>query len=291
MLLVFATAWALCAARPLGAVSSVWTAQLSSSSVPELVSRLGALGVSYIELRQGSLPGFEDPTSHLPDAAALATLARRFPTIVFSYACSLPFLSAPAAAANSTLFTSALATSVALAQAGNGFPVLRIVDVTTGNKNYNASVAGEVVAALGAMANAAAKHSIQLAVENAMLEWAVFFPLLFNASGAPALVFDPCNLAWVSDGASGAQTALRAALSQIDSDNTVLLHAKQVVASGTPVLPEVGAGALDWAALASAFNSRAPSLPLLLEVAPSAALWDCLDRSVAFLAANGFQFE
>lgn len=176
---------------------------------------------------------------------------------MFSYACSLPFLSVPRDAANSSLFGSALATSVALAREGNGVPLLH---VTTGNKNYNASLAGDIEAALCDMARIAARSSIEFAVENAMLKWSSFWQLLRNATlfvpPTPLLVFEACNLAWVSDGADGPKAALMAAGLQIGENTTVLLHAKQVAAPGGPILSAVGPGVMDWSALSGCRKCR-----------------------------------
>jgi hypothetical protein len=194
-------------ARPLGVVSSVWSALLGTKnySVPVLVELLAQTGVSYIELRQGSLPGYED-AQLFPNASALFELVTQFPKLRFSYAFSLPFLSFPDEQDtwNSTLFVSALAAAVDMARNENGVRFVRVVDVKTNNKNFNASLNADIKDILGKMSFFAAKSKLNVGVENAALQWATFWELLFCASPAnqptPSLVFDPCNIAWVSDG-------------------------------------------------------------------------------------------
>jgi hypothetical protein len=154
-------------ARPLGVVSSVWTALLPTTSVHDAVSSLASLGISYIELRQGTLPGYEDPSTHAPDAAALGALIEQFPDVRFSYAFQLPFMTSPSQSANSSLFASALATSAALAQRQNGVPLLRVVDVSTNDENFNASLSRAIQAALADMTLRASNVGIFFSVENA----------------------------------------------------------------------------------------------------------------------------
>jgi hypothetical protein len=86
------------------------------------------------------------------------------------------------------------------------------------------------------------------------------------------------------------QIALNAAES-VDLTNTVLLHAKQVANPGTPVLPTVTDGAIDWRELAASLNERLQAAPLLLEIASSAQLWSNIKQSVAYLTKCGFAFD
>jgi sugar phosphate isomerase/epimerase len=190
----------------------VWTALLPTTSVEDAVSSLASLGISYVELRQGTLPGYEDPSTHAPDAAALEALIDQFPHVLFSYSFQLPFMTSPSQSGNSSLFASALATSVALAQRQNGVPLLRMVDVATNNKNFNASLSGAIQAALADMTLRASNVGIFFSVENAAVHWSAFWQILQETANfvppTPLLAFDACNIAWVSDGALGPQVTI-----------------------------------------------------------------------------------
>lgn len=276
--------------RPLGVVSSVWTSLLPNFTVPELVGKLSSLGVTYIELRQGTLPGFED-SSLVPNATALSNLVASFPAIRFSYAVSLPIFSSPFSSLSSPLFSASLQTSHAIASHANGAPFLRLVDVTS--TNISSSVPSSLIsAALSEASSQAATLALRLSVENAAVPWDEFWATVVEGTDeAVWVVYDACNLAWKSDGNEGPFLAVKAAQTQVAAANTLLLHAKQLKAPSSPILPVVTDGAMNWSALAMAFNKRLPNVPVLLEISSSLDLWNNIRQSVQYLKTKGFDFS
>lgn len=198
-LFVIVLLFVCCNCRPLGVVSSVWTALTLTMTVVEIVSKLSSLGVSYIELRQGSLAGYESGSANTPNASALRSLVAQFPTVSFSYAMSLSV-----DVVNETILGQGLnAVSAISNQLQNGVPLLRIVDLKTNNKNYNSSLFQQMANNLAQAASTAFGREIALGVENAPLSWNIFWPMMQSASSnfssAPFVAFDAANICWVSD--------------------------------------------------------------------------------------------
>jgi len=247
----------------------------------ELVERAAQRGLRSIELRQGSLGRFESSDGR-PLSDALSELPRRFPELVFSVALSLPFLDPDWDISNS-MFTAGLESAQAVA--GSCTPHLRLVDLATGDDVLSAEQPA-IVARLQRIADQAQAADCLLSLEHARQSWGQFQRILdiANQSRDPmhhiGLCFDPCNLLMASDRPDPLQVT-----QGLVSERLTMVHFKQSRAGR--VLEDLGPGDLHWDQLAGVLLPRGDCGPGLFEIAPSAGIWDALDRSIEYAVGVG----
>ena len=266
--------------RPIGLVTNVWAHQLDRGApLGDLVSRASDEGVSYLELRQGSLGQYED-AQRLPDVDRLAALAAAHPSITFVPAYEVPFLD-EAVTASHPAFRAG--NELATAVAGRHGHHLRLVDLDT-----PAGAAEGAGTGLQRLAEAALLASGALSIENARQGWTSMWKV-FNAvrgrlgarSDALRLCVDPCNLSWLA----ADDTDPTPLVAGLPPALVGMIHCKQHVTGA--LQPVVGPGAVDWRRLLSAIESRHPTTPLLFEMASSPQLWEYLAASIAYLRGLG----
>ena len=265
----------------LGLVSNVWNVQLAAGEdLADLVAAAADRGYRVIELRQKSLGGYESAPDHVPDVAALAALARRFPEMRFVAAYEVPFLD-PDTGPRHRYFEAAV--NVARAVAQDRQPHVRLVDLSTTADQLAAcgpAAAGHAIARLTA---ALADDETLLSVENAWQPW----PLLAAAIGAARtelgaatdrlrICFDPCNFAFIKE-----PTDAAAVLASLSPEQVGMLHFKQ--RRNGRLQPTVGAGDVDWPRLIPVIVARRLFGQALFEMAGHERLWHNLERSSAYL--------
>lgn len=265
----------------LGLVSNVWSVQLAAGAdLADLVADAAERGYRVIELRQKSLGGYESAPDHLPDVAALAALARRFPETRFVAAYEVPFLQ-PQTGPCHRYFEAAV--NVARAVARGRQPHVRLVDLSTTAAQLAAcgpNAAGHTIACLAA---ALADDDTLLSVENAWQPWpllataiAVARSELGSAAGRLRICFDPCNFAFIRE-----PTDAAAVLASLSPEQVGMLHFKQRQ-SGS-LQPVVGTGDVDWPRLIPVIVARRLFGQALFEMAGHERLWHNLARSSAYL--------
>ena len=265
----------------LGLVSNVWSVQLAAGAdLADLVAAAAERGYRVIELRQKSLGGYESAPDHLPDVAALAALARRFPEMRFVAAYEVPFLD-PDTGPHQRYFEAAA--GVARAVASDRQPHVRLVDLSTTAKQlaaHGADAAGHTIARLTA---ALADDDALLSVENAWQPWPLLAAAiaaarteLGTAAGRLRICFDPCNFATIKE-----PTDAAAVLASLSPELVGMLHFKQ--RRDGSLQPVVGAGDVDWPRLIPVIVARRLFGQALFEMAGHERLWHNLERSSAYL--------
>ena len=265
----------------LGLVSNVWSVQLAAGAdLTDLVAAAADRGYRVIELRQKSLGGYESAPDHLPDVAALAALARRFPVMRFVAAYEVPFLH-PDTGPRHRYFDAAV--SVARAVAQDRHPHVRLVDLSTTAEQLAAGgpeAAGHTIARLTAALGA---DDALLSVENAWQPWPLLEAAiaaarteLGTAAGRLRICFDPCNFAYIRE-----PTDAAAVLASLSPEQVGMLHFKQRRAGRLD--PVVGAGDVDWPRLVPVIVARRLFGQALFEMAGHERLWHNLNRSSAYL--------
>ncbi len=266
-----------------GLVSNCWKTQLEQGQdLVDLVGRAAERGLRAIELRQGCLGRFETSEQQRPLSGLLSELPRRFADLSFSVALSLPFLN-PGWNPADSLFAAGLESARAVA--GSSVPHLRLVDLETGD---GLSEADErlTVDGLKRIADQARAADCLLSLEHARQPWEQFRRILIagNRGRDPdhriGLCYDPCNLLLASD-RPDPQHATRS----LGSERVTMVHFKQSRAGR--VLGDMGPGELDWGDLAESLAGLGDCGPGLFEIAPTADVWDALDRSVEYAVAVG----
>ena len=265
----------------LGLVSNVWSVQLAAGAdLADLVAAAAERGYRVIELRQKSLGGYESAPEHLPDVAALAALARRFPEMRFVAAYEVPFLH-PDTGPRHRYFEAAVGVARAVAQ--DRRPHVRLVDLSTTADQLAASgpaAAGRTIARLTA---ALAHDDALLSVENAWQPWPLLTAAiaaarteLGAAAGRLRICFDPCNFTFIQE-----PTDPAAVLASLTPEQVGMLHFKQ--RCDGRLQPVVDAGDVDWPRLIPAVVARRLFGQALFEMAGHERLWHNLERSSAYL--------
>ena len=265
----------------LGLVSNVWNVQLAAGEeLAELVAAAARRGFRVFELRQKSLAGYESEDDHLPDVAALAALARRFPVLRFVAAYEVPFLH-PATAPRHPCFEAAI--QVARAVAPERQPHVRLVDLSTTAEQLatcGTAASGHAIAGLSA---ALEEDDTLLSLENSRQPWPLLAAAiaaarteLGAAAGRLRICFDPCNFAF-----AGEATDAAAVLASLPPEQVGMLHFKQ--RRNGHLDPTVGAGDVDWPRLIPVIVARRLFRQGLFEVASHQQLWRNLERSSAYL--------
>ena len=149
------------------------------------------MGVDYIELRQGTLLGYEDD-GHIPNVTAIVELVNMFPEVQFNYAFSLPFMSNV-----SSWEDEIVQKAILLTQELGRQNFVRVVDVFTNNANFDPSKASSIVQALSSVSGKLAKQNLRLVVENAAVEWNSFWGILSNCIMGTLVIFI-CGVSWLA---------------------------------------------------------------------------------------------
>lgn len=266
---------------PLGLVSNCWKVQLDSGvELDSLIADAVRRGLTVIELRQGSLGKYEVGAECVPQADRLAELARRFPSVRFNMALSLPCLSGELSR-DDPLFLAGRAAAMALA--GQQTPHLRLVDLQT--RPEQCSPSSVEATACGVIELTEAMTDIEgiLSIEHSRQPWPWLDSVMQSAWQPLAerrsrlrLCFDPCNLLLTEpiDNVAGIVESVR-------PDDVSMIHVKQ--RRGGQVQPDVGDGDLDWRMLLEKLRRRGHSAPVLFEIAPHVDVWANLDSGLARL--------
>ena len=265
----------------LGLVSNCWKVQLDSGiSLDSLVAEAVQRGLTVIELRQGSLGEYEAGTEDVPQAERLAELARRFPSVRFNIALSLPCLSGELSR-NESLFLAGRA--AAMAMANERTPHLRLVDLQT--RLEQCSELSIEAAARGIVELTQAMIDVEgiLSIEHSRQPWPWFDSVMQAAHRQLSeqnlrlrLCFDPCNLLLTErvEDVVGIVESVR-------PEDVSMIHIKQ--RRDGQVQPDVGDGDLDWPRLLETLRRRGHSAPLLFEIAPHVDVWANLDSGIGRL--------
>ena len=265
----------------LGLVSNVWNVQLAAGEdLADLVAGAAQRGYRVIELRQKSLGGYESAPDHLPDVAALAAVARRFPEMRLIAAYEVPFLH-PDIGPHDRYFEAAVSVARAVAQGRQ--PHVRLVDLNTTAEQLAASgpdAAGHTIARLAA---ALADDDTLLSVENAWQPWPLLEAAidaartaLGTAASRLRICFDPCNFTFIQE-----PTDAAAVLASLSPAQVGMLHFKQ--RRNGRLEPTVGAGDVDWPRLIPVIVARRLFGQALFEMAGHERLWHNLERSSAYI--------
>ena len=230
-------------------------------------------------MRQKSLGGYESESDQLPDVAALAAVARRFPEMRFVAAYEVPFLH-PDTGPRHRYFEAAVRVARAVAQ--DRPPHVRLVDLSTTAEQLAACGAGAAGHAIARL-TAALDDDALLSVENAWQPWSLLAAAidsarseLGTAAGRLRICFDACNLAFIPE-----PTEAAAVLASLTPQQVGMLHFKQR-RSGR-VDPVVGAGDVDWPRLVPVIVACRLFGQALFEMAGHERLWENLERSNAYL--------
>lgn len=192
--------------RPLGLVSNCWKVQLDSgNSLDSLVAEAVRLKLTAIELRQGSLGVYEAGSTCRPQADRLADLARRFPSVKFNVALSLPCLGS-ALTREDSMFLAGRSAAIALANRER--PHLRLVDLQTRPEQCVTSSIETAARGLVELTEAMLEVEGILSIEHSWQPWP-WFDSVMNAarrmlgerSAQLATLFRPVQ--FVADGTIG----------------------------------------------------------------------------------------
>ena len=265
----------------LGLVSNVWSVQLAAGAdLADLVAAAAERGYRVIELRQKSLGGYESARDHLPDVAALATLARRFPEMRFVAAYEVPFLH-PDTGPRHRYFEAAVGVARAVAQDRRLH--VRLVDLSTSADQLAASGPAAAGRTIARLTTALADDGALLSVENAWQPWPLLAAAitaarteLGTAAGRLRICFDPCNFASIQE-----PTDAAAVLDSLAPEQVGMLHFKQ--RRNGRLDPVVGAGDVDWPRLVPVIVARRLFCQALFEMAGHELLWHNLERSNSYL--------
>jgi sugar phosphate isomerase/epimerase len=265
-----------------GIVTNCWRRQLESGvELDDMLAESVANGFTAIELRQGSLGRFESRYDHVPTAAALAELPRRFPTARFNVAIALPFMDASAKLPQLIL---AAGVASAAAVAGGQPPHLRLVDVET-TEVPNAtwpSIAQRLAEATRKIAACGG----WLSIENARQSWQAMrsvFDMARAMLGADAstlrLCYDAANLLYASDSPDPSQV-----VRSLHGGELAMVHLKQAWQGRT--LPTLEPGDIDWRDQLGVLRGNGYHGPLLFEIPPGDQIRKRLDASRAYLSSE-----
>ncbi|NQV28034.1 MAG: sugar phosphate isomerase/epimerase [Rhodopirellula sp.] len=274
----------------LGLVSNCWKQQLDAGAT--LVSLIGQAvddGFRFVELRQGCLGECEDAETRVPDADALASLARNFSQVTFDLAVELPVFSQPIDASSKPVGAYLLAARSL--SAGNRPAHLRIVDLVS------REVPGRRSASCGESPDFSREDTIQslhklnnelpsgiVSVEHSFQPWSGFRKLFDvvrsgndELSRALQICYDPCNL-WLTTDGEHANDITEA----LPAEWLSMVHLKQRV--GNEVLTTLKSGDVDWRRQLVSLSRAGYRGPFYFEIAPSDNVWQCLADSRRYLA-------
>lgn len=266
---------------PLGLVSNCWKVQLDSGAqLDSLIAAAVRVGLTAIELRQGSLGEYETGPPSAPQADRLAVLARRFPEVRFNVALSLPCLSGELTREDS-LFLAGRSAAIALA---NGQPPhLRLVDLQTRPERCLESSVKTAVSGLVELTEAMIEVEGTLSIEHSRQPWSWFDAVMHAArhklgerSSRLRLCFDPCNLLLTERADEVANI-----VESVRPEDVSMIHVKQ--RRGGQVQPDVSDGDLDWPSLLETLRRRGHVGPVLFEIAPHVDVWEKLENGIARL--------
>lgn len=267
-----------------GIVTNCWQSQLSAGeTLDELIGEAARRGYRAIELRQGALGEFET-NDREPIAEALSVLPSNHPGIRFNVAVEQAYLS-PQAQIDRELFSAGKWAADAVA--GETPPHLRLVDLATTNADWESieKPAGieEAAARVVELTRSMIEIDGVLSLEHALQRWE-WFRSIFDAArrqlGRDAkrlkICFDPCNLL-----AAGETVAPRGVAETLSADAISLVHFKQRRAGETTSVLEDGD--VDWKSVSGTLKQIGYIGPGLLEIPPSADIWEHLESSREYL--------
>ncbi|MBM3971379.1 MAG: sugar phosphate isomerase/epimerase [Planctomycetes bacterium] len=267
--------------RPLGLVSNCWKVQLDSgNSLDSLVAEAVRLKLAAIELRQGSLGVYEAGSTCRPQADRLADLARRFPSVKFNVALSLPCLGS-ALTREDSMFLAGRSAAIALANRER--PHLRLVDLQTRPEQCVTSSIETAARGLVELTEAMLEVEGILSIEHSWQPWP-WFDSVMNAarrmlgerSARLRLCFDPCNLLLTEP-----SDDIASIVESIAPGDVSMIHVKQ--RRDGQVQSQVGDGDLDWPKLLKTLRQREHVAPMLFEIAPHVDVWANLENGIARL--------
>lgn len=263
--------------KSLGVVSNCWRAQLERGEPLEgLIDE--AVGRKYraVELRQTCLGRFE--RHDVPDAKALASFPKKFPTVRFNIALAVPIWSGNVEPTDS-LFASGV--DSAWATAGALPPHLRLVDPITPEEQVE-SDDERIARQVADLTLPLYEMGGMLSIENARLPWERLASIFATAKGmlgpeesSLKICYDPCNL-FPADGAQAGQITRSLAPKDI-----AMVHFKQS-RDGAP-LTTMTTGDVDWDDQLRALDEIRYEGPALFEIAPHDDIWKHLDSSRQFV--------
>lgn len=270
------------AAFHLGAVSNCWAAQLPETGLEAQCRAALERGFEYVELRQRALaeceervPGDERPWP-LPEQ--LRRLRSRFPDLGFNLAVELPFLTEPVDPRSAYLDRLA---EGALALAGSEGPLLRFVDVSPAPALLTADQVERLSESVAALTASLRERGVRTALENSKQPVGTLMEVIRRVSdgpdGAPGplLCWDAANQVQQTFVAEDPVETARAT----PAATLFEFHFKQL--RDGVLLPGVGEGDLDWAAILSALAASGFEGPALFEIPPGDDVWKRLDEGAA----------
>ena len=268
----------------IGAITNTWQAQLSTTSLPQLVERARRRGAEHVELRQTCLGTFEQGAGEnwIPDSQGLGRLVRTFPMTTFNLAVAYPCLSSEDPAP-SGMFQRALNTAVEMA--GSSGPHLRLVDPVRFDAPWEGP--GDIPAgALGVkdLVQAAVGRGAKLSIENAgqpirsmgILVDVVQESLSPGEAACLGLCVDPINSLRADPGSDPI-----AEIEALPLEYLFMVHFKQMVA-GT-MHPTMDDGDLDYPRLVNMLKEKGYRGNVVLEIPSAEEAFDNFVESIRYL--------
>ena len=273
-----------------GIVSNCWKTQLDAGlPLDDLLAEASRRGYRAVELRQTCLGEYETHGDHLPIAERLQNIPSRFPQIRFNVAIDVPFLTVPFDQSD-PLFVAGCRAADALA--GESFPHLRLVDLSTSGEQLDRSDIGRIAASVVKLVEAVTELGGVLSIEQSRQSWRSFHSVWDTArglSGANAdrlrLCYDPCNLLIADRTTPEIDIDPDQVTASLTAECVSMLHLKQRRAGD--ICPDIRDGAIDWREQAAILRRIGFDGPALFEVAPHGRVWKLLDDSINYLRQQG----
>lgn len=269
----------------IGAITNTWQAQLSITSLPQLVERARRRGAEHVELRQTCLGTFEQGGGEnwVPDAHGLGRLVRTFPMTTFNLAVAYPCLSSEDPAP-SGMFQRALDTAVGMA--GSSGPHLRLVDPVRFETPWEApgDIPPEAVGSVKELTQSAMGRGAKLSIENAgqpirsmgILVDLVRESLSSDEAACLGLCVDPINSLRADPGSDPI-----AEIEALPLDYLFMVHFKQMV--GGAMHPTVDDGDLDYPRLVNMLKEKGYRGNVVLEIPSAEEAFDNFVESIRYL--------
>ncbi len=268
----------------IGAITNTWQAQLSTTSLPQLVERARRRGAEHVELRQTCLGTYEQGAGEnwIPDAQGLSRLVRTFPMTTFNLAVAYPCLSSEDPGP-SGMFLRALETAVDMA--GSSGPHLRLVDPVRFEDPWEGH--GDIPQeAMGVkdLAQTTAARGAKLSIENAgqpirsmgtMVD-VVRESLSPVEAASLGLCVDPINSLRADPGSDPI-----AEIEALPLDYLFMVHFKQMV--GGTMHPTVDDGDLDYPRLVKMLKEKGYRGNVVLEIPSAEEAFDNFVESIQYL--------